>query len=67
MLTLENNLTLTSLFAFIIALLVAFASTPAVKMLAVRIKAVDVPKDAAVCIKYPFPVPVALPFLPVFW
>ena len=55
MLTLENNLTLTSLFAFIIALLVAFASTPAVKMLAVRIKAVDVPKDARRMHKVPIP------------
>ena len=55
MLTLENNLTLTSLFAFIIALLVAFASTPAVKMLAVRIKAVDIPKDARRMHKVPIP------------
>ena len=32
----DNNLTLNSLFAFILALGVAFASTPAVKMLAIR-------------------------------
>ena len=39
----ENTLTMTSLFAFITALAIAFASTPAVKMLAIKIKAVDVP------------------------
>ena len=51
----NNNLTMTSLFAFITALAVAFASTPAVKMLAIRIKAVDVPKDNRRMHKTPIP------------
>ena len=51
----DNNLTLNSLFAFILALGVAFASTPAVKMLAIRIKAVDVPKDNRRMHKVPIP------------
>ena len=51
----DNNLTLNSLFAFILALAVAFACTPAVKMLAIRIKAVDVPKDNRRMHKVPIP------------
>ena len=33
------------LFAFVVAFLIAYASTPIVKMLAFRLGAVDVPKD----------------------
>jgi len=51
----DNNLTLNCLFAFILALAVAFASTPAVKMLAIKIKAVDVPKDNRRMHKVPIP------------
>ncbi len=51
----DNSLTLTSLFAFILALAVAFAATPAVKMLAIRIKAVDVPRDSRRMHKTPIP------------
>lgn len=51
----ENTLTMTSLYAFIVALAVAFASTPAVKMLAIKIKAVDVPKDNRRMHKTPIP------------
>ena len=51
----DENLTLSCLFAFIVALGVAFASTPAVKMLAIRIKAVDVPKDNRRMHKVPIP------------
>ena len=51
----DNSLTLTSLFAFILALAVAFAATPAVKMLAIRIKAVDVPRDSHRMHKTPIP------------
>ena len=51
----ENTLTMTSLFAFITALAIAFASTPAVKMLAIKIKAVDVPKDNRRMHKTPIP------------
>ena len=51
----ENYLTMTSLYAFITALAVAFASTPAVKMLAIKIKAVDVPKDNRRMHKTPIP------------
>lgn len=55
MLNFDNNLTLNSLFAFILALAVAFAFTPAVKMLAIRIKAVDVPRDNRRMHKVPIP------------
>ena len=51
----DGNLTLGCLFAFIVALGVAFACTPAVKMLAIRIKAVDVPKDNRRMHKVPIP------------
>ncbi len=51
----DNNLTLTSLFAFILALAVSFAITPGVKMLAIKIKAVDVPKDERRMHKTPIP------------
>ena len=33
----DNSLTLTSLFAFILALAISFACTPAVRMLAIKI------------------------------
>lgn len=55
MFNLDNNLTLNSLFAFILALAVSFACTPAVKMLAFKIKAVDVPKDNRRMHKVPIP------------
>lgn len=55
MLNFDNNLTLGSLFAFILALGVAFALTPGVKMLAIRMKAVDVPKDNRRMHKVPIP------------
>lgn len=51
----DNSLTLTSLFAFVLALAVSFAVTPAVKMLAIKIKAVDVPKDNRRMHKVPIP------------
>ena len=51
----DNSLTLTSLFAIILALAVALAATPAVKMLAIRIKAVDVPRDSRRMHKTPIP------------
>lgn len=44
-----------SLFSFVLALAVAFATTPAVKMLAIRIKAVDIPKDNRRMHKEPIP------------
>ena len=51
----DNSLTLTSLFAFILALAISFACTPAVRMLAIKIKAVDVPKDNRRMHKVPIP------------
>ncbi len=51
----DQNLTMTSLYAFITAIAVAFACTPAVKMLAIKIKAVDVPKDNRRMHKTPIP------------
>lgn len=51
----NDSVTLTSLFAFILALAVSFAVTPAVKMLAIKIKAIDVPKDARRMHKVPIP------------
>lgn len=51
----DNNLTLTSLFAFILALAVSFAVTPGVKMLAIKIHAVDIPKDGRRMHKTPIP------------
>ncbi len=50
-----DNLTMESLFSFVLALAVAFALTPAVKMLAIRIKAVDVPRDGRRMHKEPVP------------
>lgn len=41
----DNSIMLTALFAFVTALAVSFAMTPAVKILAKRIGAVDIPKD----------------------
>ena len=55
MFNIDNNLTLNCMFAFVFALAVAFASTPAVKMLAIKIKAVDVPKDNRRMHKIPIP------------
>ncbi len=46
---------MTNLFCFIVALAVAFACTPAVKILAIKIKAVDVPKDDRRMHKTPIP------------
>lgn len=51
----DNSLTMTSLFAFILALAISFACTPAVRMLAIKIKAVDVPKDNRRMHKVPIP------------
>lgn len=51
----ENYLALTSLYAFIVALTLTFAATPLVKRLAIRIKAVDVPKDNRRMHKVPIP------------
>lgn len=51
----NDSVTLTSLFAFILALAVSFAVTPAVKMFAIKIKAIDVPKDARRMHKVPIP------------
>ena len=51
----DNSLTLTSLFAFILELAISFACTPAVRMLAIKIKAVDVPKDNRRMHKVPIP------------
>ena len=51
----DNSLTLTSLFAFILALAISFACTPAARMLAIKIKAVDVPKDNRRMHKVPIP------------
>ena len=51
----DNSLTMTSLFAFIFALAISFACTPAVRMLAIKIKAVDVPKYNRRMHKVPIP------------
>ena len=51
----DNSLTMTSLFAFILALAISFACTPAARMLAIKIKAVDVPKDNRRMHKVPIP------------
>ena len=51
----DNSLTMTSLFALILALAISFACTPAVRMLAIKIKAVDVPKDNRRMHKVPIP------------
>ena len=51
----NDSVTLTSLFAFVLALAVSFAVTPAVKMLAIKIKAIDVPKDSRRMHKVPIP------------
>ncbi len=51
----DQTLTMTSLYAFIVAIAVAFACTPAVKMLAIKMKAVDVPKDNRRMHKIPIP------------
>ncbi len=48
-------MTMASLYAFISAITVAFAITPAIKMLAIKIKAVDVPKDNRRMHKTPIP------------
>ncbi len=51
----DNYLALTSLYAFIVALALTFAATPLVKRLAIRIKAVDVPRDNRRMHKVPIP------------
>lgn len=51
----NDSVTLTSLFAFVLALAVSFAVTPAVKMFAIKIKAIDVPKDSRRMHKLPIP------------
>ncbi len=51
----DNSLTLTALFAFVVALAVSFAATPAVKICAKHFGAVDVPKDNRRMHKVPIP------------
>ena len=50
-----GNFLLTSLFAFVTALALAFALTPAVKIFAHKIGAIDVPKDSRRMHKVPLP------------
>ena len=51
----NNNLMLTSLLAFLVALVVAFCMTPPVKLFARKIGAIDVPKDNRRMHKVPIP------------
>ncbi len=51
----DNNLMLTAMFAFVTALAVSFAATPAVKICAKHFGAVDVPKDNRRMHKVPIP------------
>jgi len=52
---LENNLGMTLLFAFVVAVAVSFGITPAVKKFANKIGAVDIPRDNRRMHKVPMP------------